>query len=94
MDLWIVLQSIDWAVPLMNLHNQWMDITIKCKVIGYWLQLVTCMEDLLSHGTYNSLLNMYNRDIYKLPRLDIVYGLLNSTAQSLTSSPCIISKQP
>ena len=57
-------------------------ITIKYKVIGYWLRLIASKENKLSHIMYKMLLKLYNDNVYKSPWLKFVHSTLDACGLS------------
>lgn len=57
-------------------------ITIKCKLIGFWLRLISSKESKLSFVMYKALLQLYNDNIYKSPWIVCIHNILNNCGLS------------
>ena len=52
-------------------------ISVKCKIIGYWLRLLSSEEPKLIPVINKALLRLYNENIHKFPWRISVENLLN-----------------
>lgn len=59
-----------------------LEITIKCRMIGYWVRILTGKQSKLSYIMYNCLLQLDQSGVYSSPWIAYIKGICNDCGMS------------